>query len=257
MNQTLYRTKLREMLWLTFGLSAIFVIMAKIYTVTCSDILIMYTAWPEVIEILINILECGIYGISYAILIYAAYRFQGENIMRFAFIYGASVLFKYVANYVMTWLTDTGMSADYLLENLSYVLIYTAIELLQCALVLFVVLKSMKTYHKFIEQQVRIAQKFSDTSITPRTYVFPFTALFSWKNPLQKCALWSGVVISGFKVFSRLIYDINYGWPSSVVDALWMLISYLLDVFAGLAVCLLITYLLMQFDKKEQDKKAE
>lgn len=256
MDQTMYRKKLREMLWLTFGLSAVFVIMAKIYAVACSDILIMYTAWPEVIEILINVLECGIYGISYAILIYAAYRFQREKITCLVLIYGGSVLFKYISNYVMTWLTDTGMSADYLLENLSYILIYTAIELLQCALVLLVVLRTMKDFHKFIEKQMRIAQNFSDVSITPRTYAFPFTALLSWKNPLQKCALWSGIVIAGFKMISRLIYDVGYGWPSSVVDALWMLISYLVDAFVGFAVCLLITYLLMQFDKKEDNKKV-
>jgi len=38
------------------------------------------------------------------------------------------------------------------------------------------------------------------------------------------------------------------------VDGLWMVIYYLIDVFAGFAVCLLITYLLMIFDSKENKK---
>ena len=251
MNQALYQKKFRELFWLSFGLSALFVVMARIYTVACSDILIMYTAWPEVIEILVNALECGIYGISYAYLIYAAYRFPDESIAQLALVYSGSVLFKYVSNYVMTWLTDTGMSAEYLLENLSYILIYTAMELAQGALVLLVVWKTMSAYHAFIARQMRIAQNLPDVTVSARTYVFPFTALFSWKNPLQKCALWSGIMVSGFKILSRLIYDISYGFPISVIDGLWMVISYLIDIFVGFAVCLFITYLLMRFDAKE------
>ena len=236
----------------SFGLSAFFVILARLYTVACSDVVIMYTAWPEVIEILINVIECGLYGIAYAFLIYAAYRFPKERITKFALVYGGSVLFKYMANYVVTWITDTGMSTEYLMENLSYVLIYTAIELLQAVLMILVLFRTMKGYHEFVSHQQRIAANLPGAEVTVRTYAFPFRSLLSWKNPLQKCALWSGILITVFKSVSRLIYDISYGWPASIVDALWMVIYYLIDIFAGFAVCLLITYLLMQFDSKEQ-----
>lgn len=254
MAQTNYQKLLRALLLLSFGLSALFVILAKIYTIACSDVVIMYTAWPEVVEILINVLECGLYGIAYAFLIYAAYRFPEERLTKGVLIYGGSVLFKYMANYLVTWITDTGMSSEYLLENLSYVLIYTAIELLQAALVIILLCRTMKAYHEFVAHQQRVAANLPGTEVTVRTYVFPFRALLSWNNPLQKCALWSGIVVTVFKSVSRLIYDISYGFPTSVVDGLWMVIYYLLDVFAGFAVCLLITYLLMIFDSKENKK---
>ena len=93
MNQTVPAKLSRLLLYLSFGFSALFVVLARIYTISCSDILIMYTAWPEVIEILINILECVIYGIAYALLIYAAYRFPEVGVAKFVWIW-SSILFE-------------------------------------------------------------------------------------------------------------------------------------------------------------------
>ena len=256
MNPTVQQRLLKLLALLSFSLSALFVILARVYTVSCSNIVMMYTAWPEIFEILVNILECTIFGIAYAILIYVAYRFPNNRLSRFVAVYFGSVCFKYVANYLMTWITDTGMSFDYLLQNLLYILLFTALELLQATLVLLVVRYTMKAYHAFIDRQQRIAANLPGTEISIRTYTFPFTTLISLKNPLQKCAFWSGVWIAVFKIASRLIYDISYGLPTSPTDALWIVIYYLLDIFTGFAVCLLITYLLMTFDSREQRHRS-
>ena len=254
MSQTIYQKIFKRLILLTFGLSALFVILARVYTVCCSNVVIMYTAWPEVLEILVNLLECGVYGIAFAFLIYAAYRFPEGSCVKLALWYAGSIVFKYIANYLVTWITDTGMSAEYLADNLTYILIYVAIELAQGALVLWMILRTMKSYHIFIAGQMKIAATLPGVEVSARTYAYPFTNLISWKNPLQKCALWSGAVIAAFKIISRLIYDISYGWPTSLADGLWMFIYYMLDVVVGFAVCLLITYLLMRFDNAEQNK---
>ena len=251
MNSISSRKLLKLLALCSFGLSVLFVILARVYTVSCSNIVLMYTAWPEVFEILVNLVECSLFGIAYAILIYTAYRFPENRLTTFVMVYFGSVLFKYVANYLVTWITDTGMSVDYLLHNLLYILIFTAIELLQAALILLILRATMKSYHAFVAQQQRIAANLPGTEVSVRTYAFPFSALFSLKNPLQKCAFWSGFFISAFKMVSRLIYDISYGLPSSVTDALWMVIYYLLDIFMGVAVCLFITYLLMAIDHRD------
>ena len=252
MNPTASKKFLRLLLALSFGLSALFVLLARLYTVSCTDIVLMYTALPEVLEILVNTLECAIFAIAYAILIWIAYRKPAEGLRKYVVVYACSVLFKYLANYLVTWLTDTGMSAQYLLENLSYILIYTAIELLQAALVLIVIVRTMKGYHAFIARQMRIAANLPDVTVDARSYVFPFTKLLTLQNPLQKCALAGGAVVALLKMISRLIYDISYGMPTSVADGLWIVVYYLLDLFVGFAVCLLITYLLMTFDSREQ-----
>jgi len=252
MNPTASQKLFRLLLTLTFGLSALFVLLARFYTVSCTDIALMYTALPEVLEILVNATECVIFAFAYAILIWVAYRRPKCGIRRYVIGYACSVLFKYLANYLITWLTDTGMSAQYLLENLSYILTYTVIELLQAALVLVVIVRTMKGYHTFIERQMRIAANLPDVTVDARSYVFPFTKLLTFQNPLQKCALAGGAVVALLKMVSRLIYDISYGLPTSVADALWIAVYYLLDIFVGFAVCLFITYLLMAFDSREQ-----
>ncbi len=255
MDQIAYKKLSRLLLLWTFGLSALFVILARIYTVSCSDIVLMYTAWPEVLEILINLLECTVFAIAFAVFIYTAYRIPRCGLWKFFVIYSGSVLFKYIGNYFVTWITDTGMSVDYLLHNLTYILIYTAMELAQAALVFLIVLKTMKAYHAFVERQTRIAASLPGAEVTVRTYAYPFSKLISLKNPLQKNAFWSGGIVALFKVISRAIYDISYGMPTSITDAFWMIIYYLWDLFIGFAVCLLITYLLMTLDQREQRSK--
>ena len=256
MNSISSRKLLKLLALFSFGLSLLFVILARVYTVSCSNIVMMYTAWPEVFEIVVNLVECTLFGVAYAILIYAAYRFPDNKITSFVTVYFASVLFKYISNYLVTWISDTGMSIDYLLQNLLYILIFTGIELLQATLVLLVLHTTMKGYHAFVVQQQRIAVQFPATEISVRTYAYPFYALFSLKNPLQKCAFWSGAFITLFKMASRLIYDFSYGLPTSVTDALWMVIYYLLDIFIGVAVCLFITYLLMAIDHRDSFKTS-
>lgn len=255
MNQAASKKLLRLLLIFSFGLSALFVMLARLYAVSCTDITIMYTAWPEVLEIVVNLVECVIFGIAYAVLVYAAYRLPEGGLKPYIIAYFGSVLFKYIGNYLVTWLTDTTMSADYLLENLTYILIYVAMELSQAVLVLLIIWRTMKAYHAFIERQMRIAANLPGAEVDVRTYAFPFTKLISLKNPLQKCALGSGALVSVYKIVSRVIYDVSYGAPTSVADALWMLVYYLTDIFVGFAVCLLITYLLMSFDRRENRSK--
>ena len=253
MNHTFSQKIPRKLAILSFGLSALFVVLARLYTVSCADIVFMYTVVPELLEILVNLLECAIYGIAYGLCIYAAYRDSARLFRRCALIYGGSVLFKYLGNYFMTWITDTHMSASYLLENLLYIFLYTLIELAQAAIILLVILRAMKSYHTFIAKQQRIAQALPDAKITLRTYAFPFSKLISLKNPLQKCAFWAGTTVTIFRIVSRLIYDISFGLPTSLVDALWIVVYYLLDFFVGFAVCLLITFLLISMDQKDSD----
>lgn len=243
--------KLSKYLWIfSFGLSALFLILARLYTVSCADIIFMYTIVPELLSILVNVVECLLFGIAFAIWIYAAYQAPKGTLGRLFAIYTGSVFFKYVGNYILTWITDTGMSPDYLLQHLTYILIFIAIELLQAGIVLLIIWKTMSAYHVFLQRQMRIAANVPGAEINARTYVFPFSELISLKNPLQKNAFWCGCVISIFKVVSRLISDISYGWPASIMDAMWMFIYYFADLFVGFAVCLLITYLLITFDHR-------
>lgn len=242
----------RTLFFFTFGLSALFVLLARLYTISCTDVSVMYTALPEVLSIIINIVECTIFGIAYAYLIWVAYSRPACGIRRYVILYAVSVLFKYLLNYMVTWLTDTGMSAAYLLENLSYILIYATIELLQGAIVLWMTLRITRQLHAYVAHRQSIAANLPDVHIDVRSEVFPFAKLLSWQNPLQRCALIAGMTVSAFKVVSRMIYDFTYGLPTSVVDGMWMLIYYLMDLFIGFAICMLITYLLMTLDSRAQ-----
>jgi hypothetical protein len=57
-----------------------------------------------------------------------------------------------------------------------------------------------------------------------------FDKLLYFKEPFNRAILSIGIVLSAIKIVTRLLYDISYGTPSSLVEILWMVFYYSLDM---------------------------
>jgi hypothetical protein len=78
----------------------------------------------------------------------------------------------------------------------------------------------------------------------------PFEKLYESSNPLQKASLLTGILLASIKVLTRVIYDIGYGAPTSILDLLRMIVYYLSDVLICVIIYLASLLLIMYFDKK-------
>ena len=57
-----------------------------------------------------------------------------------------------------------------------------------------------------------------------------FSCIYSKRNPLQRVALKTGIMLSVIKIITRIRYDIMYGAPSGISEILIMVVYYLSDV---------------------------
>ena len=82
---------------------------------------------------------------------------------------------------------------------------------------------------------------------------FPITKLFDWKSVFLHSVICVAAIPAAVQLISRVIYDISYGAPTSIIDLLWMIVSYTSDVanlFIGyLVIVLLLNRLHMREEK--------
>ena len=88
----------------------------------------------------------------------------------------------------------------------------------------------------FISNRIFKAHYQNGSKAIAEVPLLPFKRLFDLSNPLLASAFASGAVMALAKIATRVIYDIYVGLPSSLVDLLWMVVYYLLDVFTGLVI---------------------
>jgi hypothetical protein len=88
------------------------------------------------------------------------------------------------------------------------------------------------------------------TAKASRSYL-PFDKLYTSSNPLQKASLLTGILLASIKVLTRVVYDIGYGAPTSILDLLRMIVYYLSDVLICVVIYLVSLLLIMYFDKKD------
>lgn len=237
---------------LSFGLSTLFVALAKCYTLLATNIAFMYTILPGLLNILNSIIQWSIFAIAYAIIIFIMYAEGPSAGKRFILAYGGSVIYKYLFNFLISWLTDRVALSDIFWQNLGYIGIYILIELTQLTIVILFVRAIMAAHHRFLKGQRHLAEDVLHTELDERAYTFPFKKLLTRRNVLQKSALYTGLTLSVFKIVSRIIYDISYGAPDSLTQVFWMIFYYIADIVVGLITTLFITYLFMMMDNFQQ-----
>jgi hypothetical protein len=63
-------------------------------------------------------------------------------------------------------------------------------------------------------------------------------------DPLRFSALLVALLMGVIRIIGRVIYDIGYGAPTDLIDILWMILYYSLDVFIGVACYFVLLYIL-------------
>ena len=80
---------------------------------------------------------------------------------------------------------------------------------------------------------------------------FPFKKTFDLHNPLQRSAFIMAIIMGSIHIASRIIYDLYYGLPSTLVDLLWMVTYYLSDVVSALIMYLIAIFFFVKLNEKD------
>lgn len=238
-----------------FLLTSLYVfVFAPLYIFFANDVLYMSTVLPEVFSLLSAATDVLVFGIFFGVFLYSVYRLSLKGSIPLIVIYGVAFLYKNVGNLLMTFATD-GIPKDFVGDILTTAF-YLLLEALQCAVVVTVASVTVLNAKKRDEIR-RNASAEIGKPYEPASYL-PFRKLVDRTNPLQRAALRMALVPMLVKVASRLLYDIwftvMYGFYDGLVDVLWMVLYYSLDV-VGYGVIVYFTVILLVSHLGESEAK--
>ena len=230
--------KIKHLGWIlfgfTFGFYGLIVFgMSLPYTYANTDIVLYTSVLPELLDVLMDITEIAVFALGFGIFMYACFHRATKNQkLGLVGIFSGAVLFRRLCDLLVSLIIFSAID----IENLIYAVVYLLLDLLLVwGISLFIHLRSNR-YFKNIILKAKASALFKDDLPVDlkKEDLFPFKKLYSKENPLQSCALWSGIILSAVKIVSRMLYDIGYGAPSGIMEILIMVVYYGSDIALGI-----------------------
>jgi len=205
--------------------------------------------WPDILEILLDVMHLATFFSCYAMILYTMYRFPFGRSIAPILIFAVATFGKYALNFLSEILIFSGIPKDnvkdFFLKSFQSIGIQALLELIQFGIVLFIGYSIFKKHKALCGMSKESAKKLG-TVYDERSLVFPFKKLVSLQNVLQRSAFFASLVICLFRVLPRLFYDVFYSLFYQSVDvssdAIVIVIYYTLDIAAAI-----IGYLFMIF----------
>ncbi len=222
---TLLLVSLAFCLIFSFGLS-------PLITYVNNDGTISYL--PDILEAIQWFVNLLCFFICYSITDFAIYRFRASRYWIFIFIFSVMTLVKYLLNVISAFFVFGRAPSDkeQLKHEIATVVIHTAAELLQYALVVLSSTAVLSRFKKLSDIAEKSANKMG-IEYDRRSKIFPFKKIISVRNPLQYSAFWGALIVTLFMIANRLVFDFNKGPMVDLVDGLWMVAGYLSDILFG------------------------
>lgn len=240
----------RLFVWLlisSFGIYTLLAVVIKpLYIFVYNDATIRIDYLTDIINLSANFLDFISFSVCYAILIYILYRFGRSKATLPIISFAIATAYKFFAIPIFCYAVyNLGPIGD---VNFIEILIYLMIEEVKHLIVIFTALAITGKHAKLAS----IAKKGAMTIGEDHQYrdkVFPFTKLFSLKNPLQRSAIAAMIVIIVFGVTTLLIPDVLYGGlPQDLIDAFWIAIYYGSAILSGLIGYFIMIFVFNRFD---------
>jgi len=198
LSQTTIRKRL--FIYLIISVSVLFtlisLVLSPIISTVSSNIIYKNTLLPDVLILLTDILNLIALSVCSAIIIY--------SIVKLGMSASSTLIVTYITAVFLKYSVD--MAISYLLFNtidISVITSYVVAFLIDFLIILLIAFFSYRASRK--------------------------------GKSMMVTAIISAILLSLFKVVSRVIYDISYGAPTDLTDFLWMVIYYTSDILVGVA----------------------
>lgn len=238
MNPGLHRSLLRRMTLTVFVIFTIYsVVMTTLYIKIETDISFMIPVLIDIVPYATDLCELIGILVAYTAILFAQRSSSPAQQRGYIISFLVLTVYKYIAKIIVTIITDGSLPAvkSPLVDLLLNVLLPLALEIAQLVIVLLIIKTVMRRANEFICEKKALEGKLEGYHFDDEALFFPFTALINLQNPLQRSALWIGLVITVSKAAQLLINDISIGPPQDAADLLWMLLYYSMCAVLGFA----------------------
>ncbi len=187
------------------------VVLKPLYIFFISDVVWSGTFLVNLLEVTLDLFELLAYSASFAVVIYSVLLSDDEA-------RGVKVL---IAEFMLLAFVRR------ILDIVMTIILYGALEAIDIVSVLFAL--AMEFIQIFIVYIIAV-------SLLKKEIIafLPAKKIYSKKNALQVSALCAGGILSAVKIVSRIIYDIDYGAPESLIEVCSMVLFYSLDVLVAI-----------------------
>ena len=239
----------------SFGLVAILSLGLTLFYNYCNTDIILYTSvLPEVLKILIDLLEIGIYAICFSIFLFSPFcRHENAPSLSLLFVYMGAFTFRRICDLIGVLILYGSLDS----LDFTYAMVYVLLDVILALVVFFQARSGANRYYRAQAQSLRTDALFADTELRLSTEgIHPFCKIFDKTNPLQRSVLINTIILVGIKVLSRLVFDIDYGAPEDFGEVLIMAVYYLSDLLLAVifyALSIVVLNKLFQYKAKKDE----
>ena len=227
---------------------AIYITLAWLYTQASTNVLFMDGWLPFFMRLLLELIDVTVFASAYFCIIYSFFRMSKKDACLFPIVYLTLTFLRRSASLLIEFIVSGYIGS----EDLLSLGLYYFLDVIQIVVVIAIVLYEASKCNNFINAHRKAG--------IDAPHFLPFTSVINKNNPLQRCSFKLAVMISGIKIFTRIISDLYYGAPKSLAEALVMLAYYSADLLNGVIFYSILWLLFAQINKKESamlNNKAE
>ena len=250
------------MLGLTLALFAILIFALTLpFNSVNTNAVLRDSILPDVLLILIDLVEILAYAAGASLLIFAAFRpFSASTVICLASIYAATTVLRYGMDLIGAWIL---YGTRYFLYNILEPTLLNQLPFLflDLAFVVIALVLSLTFADHYYRKKAVLTKASvlfqSDAASRPVLEdLYPFSKPLSLKNPLQRCAFILGCLLTAANGVSNILFDIRFlSMATSVgfLDILSMFGSYAYSLLIGVifyTVCMLLFHVFFRYQNR-------
>ena len=214
-------------------------VVSPLYTITDSNV-----AYKGLLSLSLRfayeVIDLFVIFLSLAVMIYGLCRLGGKNMRSVIVLSMLAPIFKYVLKIIVSPIVDGFIDVDQFLMDLYTLSVSGGLEILQLTVIVLLSYIGIKKYRDRQEIMRKAYAKMGHTT-EYEAKLIPFDKLVSTKNPLQKGAVISAVVVLAVRIIMHLISDL-FKYTSIVFNMLFFL-PYVLSLVASVLGYFVMAYI--------------
>lgn len=201
--------------------------LAPLYSSLSNNVIYMSSWVVYIPEFALEIVEIAVYTVSFSVFVYVLHTTRLKKAIPFFLSYALLLILRRVASLGMGILSYGSLDILELQSSLWYVIL----DVITAGIVILFAARKSAHHQKTCMEIKKLKEHLKEPVAMPTLY--PFESAFSKTNSLQLCALFTSLFLTLEKIGSRVIFDLFYGAPADLSDALIMAIYYLTDILMG------------------------
>lgn len=209
-------------------------VLSPMYTQICSDVTLMYTVLPIVIDYLIIVFDIIYISLIFAIISCSAYAYMKGEERKFngLLLSGAVIILKHILNLTVSSIIDNYIDVTF---DIPLTIILIAADLVTIIIVRIIAVKRSARHLAHAKKMEKAAKYLDNVIYDQNADIFPFGSLFNIRNAVL-FPIFVGIVLSvSVLIIQRLFADfVVIGLPSSFYEVMEIIISYISDIVLGI-----------------------